>query len=329
MHNGLVTVFGGSGFVGKQVVRALARDGWRIRVAMRRPHLGHELRVPGNVGQVQLMQANLRFPDSVDAALDGADACVNLVALLFEQGRQTFEALHVDGADTIARACAARGITNLAHVSAIGADPDAESDYARTKGEGESRIHAHVPTADILRPSIIFGEGDGFFTRFASMAVKAPALPLIGGGDTRFQPAFVGDVAKAVATVIRQGTTGTTYELAGPRTYTFAELMRFTLDTIDRRRFLVPVPWFAAGPMGFAGELSGALPFVDPFLTRDQVANLKVDNVASGALPGFEALGIEPDTIEAIVPDYLERFRKYGQFHEMRSPEKYRPTSPD
>lgn len=321
MHNGLVTVFGGSGFVGKQVVRALVRDGWRVRVAMRRPHLGHELRVPGNVGQVQLMQANLRFPASVDAALEGADACVNLVAVLHEQGRQTFEALHVDGAETIAEACAARGITNVAHISAIGADVDAKSDYARTKGEGEERVQAHVPSADILRPSIIFGEGDGFFTRFASMATKAPALPLIGGGKTKFQPAYVVDVAQAVATVLRRGTTGTTYELAGPRTYSFEELMRFTLKTIDRKRFLVPLPWFAAAPMGFAGELFGALPFVEPFLTRDQVENLKVDNVASGDHPGFEALDITPDTIEAVVPDYMERFRKYGQFHEARIPD--------
>lgn len=320
MHNGLVTVFGGSGFVGKQVVRALVRDGWRVRVPMRSPHLGHELRVLGTVGQVQLVQANLRFPASVDAALDGADACVNLVALLYEAGRQTFESLHVDGANSIAAACAARGITNMAHISAIGANSEAKSDYARTKGEGEAVVLGHLPTADILRPSIIFGEGDGFFTRFASMAVLSPALPLIGGGDTKFQPAYVGDVADAVAKVIKRGTTGQTYELAGPQTYSFEQLMRFTLDTIDRRRFLVPVPWFAAAPMGFAGEVAGALPFVEPFLTRDQVENLKVDNVASGDHPGFSDLNITPDTIEAIVPDYLERFRKYGQFHEGRSP---------
>lgn len=320
MHNGLVTVFGGSGFVGKQVVRALVRDGWRVRVPMRSPHLGHELRVLGTVGQVQLVQANLRFPHSVDAALDGADACVNLVALLYETGRQTFESLHVDGANAIASACADRGITNMAHISAIGADPEAKSDYARTKGEGEAIILGHLPTADILRPSIIFGEGDGFFTRFASMAVMTPVLPLIGGGHTKFQPAYVCDVAAAVAKVIKRGTTGQTYELAGPQTYSFEQLMRFTLSTIDRRRFLVPVPWFAAGPMGLAGEMSGALPFVEPFLTRDQVENLKVDNVASNDHPGFMDLDIVPDTIEAIVPDYLERFRKHGQFHESRSP---------
>ena len=324
MHNGLVTVFGGSGFVGRHVVRALAEAGWRIRVPMRRPHLGHELRVIGTVGQVQLMQANLRFPDSVDRALDGADACVNLVALLFETGNQTFEALHIDGAESIARACAERGITNFAHISAIGADVSAKSDYARTKGEGERRIREYVPTADILRPSIIFGEGDGFFTRFASMAQLAPALPLIGGGKTRFQPAYVGDVAEAVAAVIQRGTTGTTYELGGPRDYTFAELMRFTLDAIGKRRLLLPVPWFAAAPMGLAGELSGKLPFVEPFLTRDQVENLKVDNVPSGEHPGFAELGISPSTVEAIVPDYLERFRKYGQFHDERSPAAYR-----
>ncbi|GLQ20881.1 complex I NDUFA9 subunit family protein [Algimonas porphyrae] len=324
MHNGLVTVFGGSGFVGRHVVRALVADGWRVRVATRRPHLSPELRVNGMVGQVQLVQANLRFPESVDAALDGADACVNLVALLHESGRQTFDALHVEGADAIATACANRGITNLAHISAIGADTASASDYARTKGDGEARIRDRVPSADILRPSIIFGEGDGFFTRFAAMANMAPALPLIGGGDTAFQPAYVGDVAKAVATVIRLGTTGTTYELAGPQTYSFKQLMRFTLDAIDRRRLLVPVPWFASGALGFMGEMSGALPFVTPFLTRDQVENLKVDNVASGDHPGFAALNIAPDTIEAIVPDYLERFRKYGQFHDTRSPAKYR-----
>ena len=323
MHNDLVTVFGGSGFVGRQLVRALVRDGWRVRVPMRRPHLGQDLRVFGMVGQVQLVQANLRFPASVEAALDGADACVNLVALLHESGRQTFDALHVNGAETIAKACALRGITNLAHISAIGADIDSKSDYSRTKAEGEARVRAHIQTAAILRPSIIFGEGDGFFTRFASLALKSPILPLIGGGETRFQPVFVGDVADAVATVIRRGTTGETYELAGPQTYSFAELMRFVIDTIDRRRFLIPVPWLAAGPMGFVGEISGALPFVEPFLTRNQVEDLKIDNVASGDHPGFEALDITPDTIEAIVPDYLERFRKYGQFHEMRSPKAY------
>lgn len=322
MHNGLVTVFGGSGFLGRQVVRALVADGWRVRVPMRRPHLGHELRVIGGVGQVQLVQANLRFPASVEAALDGAEACVNLVALLHESGRQNFEALHVDGAETIARACAQRGITNLAHISAIGADVDAKSEYSRTKGEGEARIRTHVPSADILRPSIIFGEGDGFFTRFAAMAGFMPALPLIGGGDTKFQPAFVGDVAKAVAAVIRKGTAGDLYELGGPRVYSFKELLQFTLSAIDKRRFLVPVPWFAAAPLGFMGELSGITPLMDPFLTRDQVEDLKTDNIVGADTRGFSDLGIRPDTIEAIVPAYLERFRKYGQFHEDRAPER-------
>lgn len=316
MHNGLVTVFGGSGFVGKQVVRALVADGWRVRIPMRRPHLGHELRVIGDVGQVHLMQANLRYPASIDAALDGADACVNLVALLFERGAQTFEALHVDGAEAIARACAARGIENVAHISAIGANVEASSDYSRTKGEGEARIRSHLPSADILRPSIIFGEGDGFFTRFAAMASLAPALPLIGGGETRFQPVFVGDVAQAVATVLRRRTQGLTYELGGPTVYTFKALLQFTLKAIDKRRFLVPVPWFAATPMGWLGEVSGMTPLLDPFLTRDQVEDLKRDNVVESEAKGFADLDITPDTIEAIVPLYLERFRKYGQFHE-------------
>lgn len=316
MHNGLVTVFGGSGFLGRSVVRALTADGWRVRVAMRRPHLGHELRVMGDVGQVHLMQANLRYPSSVEAALDGADACVNLVALLFERGAQTFEALHVEGAETIARACAARNIKTMAHVSAIGADIEAKSNYSRTKAKGEERIRVHVPSADILRPSIIFGEGDGFFTRFASMASLAPALPLIGGGETRFQPVFVGDVAKAIAGVIRQGTSGETYELGGPQTYTFRQLMDFTLGAINKRRFLLPIPWAVAAPMGWIGEVSGITPLFDPFLTRDQVEDLKTDNIVTDGAKGFAELGIRPDTIEAIVPAYLERFRKYGQFHE-------------
>lgn len=316
MHNGLVTVFGGSGFLGHHVVRALASDGWRVRVPMRRPHLGHELRVMGDVGQIQLLQANIRYDASVGEALDGADACVNLVALLFESGAQTFEAVHVEGAERIARACAERGIHNMAHISAIGADKHARSDYSRTKAEGEARIRDHVPSADILRPSIIFGEGDGFFTRFASMANLSPVLPLIGGGKTRFQPVYVGDVAKAVATVIRQGSQGETYELGGPSVYSFKELMQFMLGAIDKRRLLLPVPWVAAQSMGVMGELSGKAPFVDPFLTRDQVEDLKTDNVVNPELEGFSDLGITPDTIEAIVPDYLERFRKYGQFHE-------------
>lgn len=314
----LVTVFGGSGFLGRYVIRALVAKGWRVRAAVRNPHTAHELKVIGDVGQVQLMQANLRFPNSVTQAVQGADAVVNLVGVLFEAGRQSFEALHATAPDTIGAACTAANIRNVCHVSAIGADVDSESDYARTKGEGESNLRALIPTADILRPSIVFGTEDEFFNRFAKMTAFAPALPLIGGGQTKFQPVFVEDVAMAVAESVTRGTTGTTYELGGPKTYTFKELLRFMLDTIDKKRLLLPVPWFAANMMGFGGELSGALPFVEPFLTRDQVKNLKVDNLVAEDAVGFEAFNIQPKTVEAIVPTYLAKYRKYGEFYEKR-----------
>lgn len=319
MGKGLVTIFGGSGFIGKYVVRALVKEGWRVRVAMRRPHTGLDLKVTGNVGQVQLVQANLRFPLSVQRAVDGSDAVVNLVALLSESGKQTFEALHVTGAETLAKACAEAGIKNLVHISALGADLDSASEYARTKAEGENLIRASIASADILRPSIVFGPEDNFFNQFAAMTSFAPALPLIGGGGTKFQPIYAGDVAEAVATCLRRGTHGETYALGGPQTYTFKELLEFVLKTIDRKRFLVPVPWFAANAMGFAGELSGAIPFVTPFLTRDQVTLLKTDNIIPDEMKSAEDLAIELETIEAIVPGYLARYRHHGQFHEMQA----------
>lgn len=313
---GLVTVFGASGFLGRYVVRALTARGWRVRAAVRNPHTSHELKVVGDVGQVQLMQANLRYPQSVMRAIDGADAVVNLVGVLFESGRQTFDALHVGGPDIIGEACASAGILNLAHVSAIGADMQSESDYARSKGEGEAILREHVSTADILRPSILFGTEDEFFNRFAGLTIFAPALPLIGGGKTKFQPVFVEDVANAVAISVTRGTSGQTFELGGPQTYTFKALLEFILETLGKKRLLAPVPWFASNMMGFGGELSGALPFVKPFLTRDQVKNLKVDNVVADNAAGFEVFDIRPKTIEAIVPAYLAKYRKHGQFYE-------------
>ena len=319
MTKGLITVFGGSGFLGKYVIRELVKDGWRVRAAVRRPHTAQELKVIGNVGQVQLVQANLRFAKSVEHAVAGSDAVINLVALLFEEGKQRFESLHVRGAETLAKATADEGISNFVQVSAIGADLESDSDYARTKAEGEDAVRAAIPTADIMRPSIIFGAEDQFFNRFAAMAQFAPALPLLGGGTTKFQPVYVGDVAQAIAKVASQGTSGKTYELGGPRSYSFKELMHFMLEQIDRKRFLAPVPWFAANMMGFAGEISGMAPFVKPFLTRDQVKNLKIDNVVADDALSFSDLGIKLETIEAIVPTYLGRYRKYGQFHEKRA----------
>lgn len=316
MKNGLVTVFGGSGFLGKHVVRALVAKGYRVRIPMRRPHTGMDLRVIGNVGQVQLMQANLRFEKSVQRAVEGSDAVINLVAVLYEAGQQKFEALHVRGAETLAKAVAAEGITNFVHVSAIGADKDSQSDYARTKGEGEEIVREHVPSVDILRPSILFGNEDEFFNRFASMAQLSPALPLIGGGKTKFQPAYVADVADAIARRVEAGASAQTYELGGPQIYSFKELMKFMLEMIGKKRLLVPVPWVGANMMGFGGEMIGALPFLEPFLTRDQVENLKNDNVVGKDAQGFADLGITPETIEAIVPSYLIKYRKYGQFHQ-------------
>ena len=315
MKKGLVTVFGGSGFLGKHVVRALVKDGWRVRVPARRPHTAQDLRVIGNVGQVQLVQANIRFKNSVIRAVEGSDAVINLVSILFPKGKQRFESVHLSGAENLVDAIKAAGVTNVVHVSAIGADKDSASDYARTKGEAEALLKDGVPSLDIVRPSIIFGPEDNFFNRFAKMASMSPALPLIGG-DTKFQPVYAGDVAEAIAKLVGGGTKGETYELGGPRVYSFKELLKFILEATDRKRLLLPVPWIGAGALGMVGEITGALPFVDPFLTRDQVQNLKLDNIAAPDAKGFKELGIELETIESIVPPYLERFRKYGQFHE-------------
>lgn len=320
----LVVVFGGSGFVGKHVVRALAKRGYRVRVPMRRPHLGHDLRVLGDVGQVQLTQANVRFPDSVDNALEGAEAVVNLVAVLYENGRQNFEALHVEGARVIAEAAAKRGIKRLVHVSALGAAPKGAR-YARTKYRGERAVLDAAPTAAILRPSIIFGPGDNFFNRFAQMATLAPALPLIGGGKTKFQPVFVGDVADAVcAALAKPEAQGRVYELGGPRTYTFKQLLQFITKEISRPRTLMPLPFVFAHPMGLVLDwVFKLIPFADPPITGDQVTMLHKDNIV-GADPAalkIEDLGVAPlESIEAIVPAYLWRFRPYGQFQTKQNP---------
>ncbi len=317
MRGDLIVVFGGSGFIGKQVVRALAKRGKRVRVAMRRPHLGHELRVFGDVGQVQLVQANVRFPDSVDAALEGADGVVNLVGVLAEKGGQTFSALHAEAAGAIARAAAKRGIARIVHVSAIGADANSAARYARSKAAGEAAVRAAAPGAAILRPSIVFGPEDDFFNRFADMAKFAPALPLIGGGGTRFQPVYVGDVADAVVAALdRADARGRTYELGGPRTYTFNELLRFILDEIGRKRPLVVLPFLIAHPMGLLlNAVFQPLPFGDAPLTGDQVTMLKTDNVVAPGALTLADLGVtQLESVEAIVPTYLWRFRPYGQF---------------
>lgn len=315
--DGLVTVFGASGFVGGHVVRVLARRGWRIRAAVRNPHLerAERLRVHGRVGQVDVVAADVRRPESADAALEGAHACVNLVGLLYERGRQRFGAVHAQGAHNLAEAAARRGIEALVQMSAIGADAESRSTYARTKAEGEAAARRAVPSAVVLRPSVVFGAEDQFFNRFAAMAARSPALPLVGGGRTRFQPVYVGDVAQAVASALDdRAAWGRTFELGGPDVYTLREILELVMRETGRARLLVPLPFFAAGLIGRASDLvAPILPFA-PVITRDQVELLRRDNVADPALPGLAELGIAPVAAEAIVGSYLYRFRKSGQF---------------
>ncbi len=309
----LVTVFGGSGFLGRHVVRALCKCGYRIRVAVRRPELAGHLQPLGRVGQIHAVQANLRNGDSVAAAARDAAVVVNLVGVLFEGGRQRFDMVHAIGAGHVARAAAEAG-ARLVHVSALGADNDSPALYGRTKAQGEEAAWAVSGTATIFRPSVLFGPEDDFFNRFANLARFLPALPLIGGGETRFQPVFVGDVADAIVKAVDgEAKQGIVYELGGPEVRTFQELMAFVLATIERRRLLVPIPFPLAR---LQASLLQWLP--KPPLTVDQVSLLERDNVVSddAVREGrtFAALSIAPTAMEAIVPSYLWRFRKTGQF---------------
>jgi uncharacterized protein YbjT (DUF2867 family) len=313
----LVTVFGGSGFLGRHVVRALCKRGYRVRVAVRRPDLAGHLQPLGRVGQIHAVATNLRYPASVEAAARDADIVINLVGILFEGGRQRFDSVHTFGAEAVALAAAAYG-ARLIHVSAIGADPDAPSHYARSKAMGEKLALAAMPSATILRPSILFGPEDNFFNKFAALARMAPALPLIGGGDTRFQPVFAGDVAAAiVAAIDRPQTGGSIYELGGLEVVTFKALMEFVLATIERRRLLVPIPFGLTRAMAYFLQLASVVGLA-PMLTQDQVELLRSDNVVSAqaAAAGrtLAGLGVEPVSFRAVVPTYLWRFRKSGQF---------------
>ncbi|WP_337185073.1 complex I NDUFA9 subunit family protein [Phenylobacterium sp.] len=309
----LVTVFGGSGFVGTQAVRFLAKAGWRIRVAVRNPNLAYRMRLLGDVGQVDIVQANLRDRPSLARALEGATAAANLVGLLYERGRQGFQAVHVMGARNVAEAARAAGATRLVQVSALGADSGSPSKYARTKAEGEAAVREVFPGAVVARPSIVFGPGDGFFERFATMAQFSPVLPLIGGGETKFQPVFVGDVGRALARMVADpDAEGRTYELGGPAVLSFKALMEMMLAETGQRRLLLPVPWPAASLIGKAGDLVAGI--VPPPLTADQVESLKADNVVSGRHPGLADLGVAPTTLEAVLPTYLYRYRKGGQY---------------
>ena len=317
----LVTVFGGSGFVGRHAVRALAADGWRVRAAVRRPDLAGRLQPMGAVGQIHAVQANVRFPDSVRRAVEGADAVVNLVGILAKSGRQTFRAVHADGARAIAEAARAAGAKTLVHVSAIGAEKRSKADYARTKAVGEAAVLEHFPDAVILRPSLVFGPEDQLFNRFATLAGFSPFLPLIGGGRTRLQPVYAGDVAEAIAVACAgRGKPHTVYELGGPEVVTFRELLDKTMAWSGRRRLYLRLP-FGLAKLG--ALLTVPLPNGMRPLTVDQIRMLQVDNVV-GKIAEAEGrtlagLGIEhPQTMEAVVPGYLERFQPHGQFANYR-----------
>ncbi len=310
MSLGMVTVFGGSGFVGRNLVRLLARTGAEIRVAVRDPEQALFLKPFGDVGQVTPVQSNLRSEESVRASVQGADAVVNLVGILFKSGRQSFEAVHHEGAARVARIAAAEGVTRFVQMSAIGASEDSPAEYARTKAKGEKAVVQALPGASIVRPSIIFGPDDNFFNQFALMAKFLPALPLIGGGLTRFQPVYVGDVASAIVKCLEDpATDGNIYELGGPSIYTFKELLEYVLEQTGRKRLLMPLPWAIAKLQGAFFEM---LP--RPLLTRDQVRLLQTDNVVGEDALTLADLGISPTAVEAVVPDYLYVYRKGGQY---------------
>jgi NADH dehydrogenase len=310
----LVTVFGGSGFLGRNVVRALCKRDYRVRVAVRRPELAGHLQPLGRVGQIHAVQANVRYPASVEAAMRDSHVAVNLVGILAKSGAQTFDAVQVRGAETIAKVAASAG-ASMVHVSAIGANDRSSSQYARTKAAGEKAVLAALPSATIMRPSIVFGPEDQFTNRFAALARVSPALPLIGGGMTRMQPVYVGDVATAIADAVDgKARQGATYELGGPEVLTMREIMETILEITDRDRMLVSLPFGLAKLQSiFLQFAPGALK-----LTPDQVELLRSDNVVSQAAKAagltLEGLGITPDSLEAIAPSYLWRFRPAGQF---------------
>jgi NADH dehydrogenase len=315
----LVTIFGGSGFVGRYIAQRMARRGWRVRVAVRRPNEAHFVRPYGRVGQVEPLFANIRDDASVRAAIRGADAVVNCVGTFDARGRNNFQAVQNEGAARIARIASEEGVARLVHISAIGADPEGASLYARSKGMGETAVREACPDAVILRPSVIFGPEDGFFNRFAGMARLSPVLPLVGA-DTRFQPVYVDDVAKAAEKGVLGEAAPGVYELGGPDIDTFRGLMETMLDVIGRRRLILALPFWVGSAIG---RVSGAVSFLTGGLapqpiTVDQVTSLRNDNVVSESFPGFAELGIAPVAMEAVLPSYLWMFRPSGQYAEIK-----------
>jgi NADH dehydrogenase len=312
----LVTIYGGSGFVGRYIARRLAKDGWRVRVAVRRPNDALFVRPYGVPGQVEPVQCNIRDDASVRAVMTGADAVVNCVGILNRSGKNTFDAVQTDGAARVARIAAELGVSRLVQLSAIGADKNSASEYARSKAAGEAAVQAAHPAAVILRPSVIFGTEDQFFNRFAGMASLSPILPVVGA-STRFQPVYVDDVAQAAVLAVNGQAAPGVYELGGPDVATFRDLISQMLAVIQRRRLVLNVPFFAAHLMGGAFDLLQTLTlglFENKVLTRDQVRNLARDNVVSQGARGFADLGIDPTSITSVLPEYLWRYRPSGQY---------------
>ena len=310
----VATVFGGSGFIGRYLVQRLATDGWRVRIPARNPDSALFLKPLGDVGQIVPMAANIRNDASVRGAIEGANLVINLVGILYEKGRQSFDAVHREGAERLARISAGLRVERFLHISALGADLQSQAAYARSKAAGEAAVRVGFPSATIFRPSIVFGPEDDFFNRFARMAQMLPVLPLIGGGHTRFQPVYVGNVADALMAAVKDPTTsGQIFELGGPQIYTFRELMQILLAEIHRKRWLVPLPFPVAL---LQAAVLGLLP--KPPLTVDQVKLLKRDNVVSGLFPGLPELGVRPTALEAIIPSYLDRFRRGGWYASLK-----------
>ncbi|WP_299564416.1 complex I NDUFA9 subunit family protein [uncultured Sulfitobacter sp.] len=312
----LVTIYGGSGFVGRYVARRMAKEGWRVRVAVRRPNEAIFVRTYGVVGQVEPVLCNIRDDASVATVMRGADAVVNCVGVLAENGRNTFDAVQSTGPERIARIAAETGIGRMVHISAIGADMQSDSDYARTKAEGEAGVLKHQPDAVILRPSIVFGPEDAFFNRFANMARFGPVLPVVGA-KTMFQPVYVDDVARAAVEGVLGNVGGGVYELGGPQKMAFRDLMKMMLQVIRRRRAVMNIPFFVASAMAFVFDMvqtmTGGI-VRNGMITRDQVKNLRNDNVVAQNATGFEAFGIEPTEMILVLPEYLWRFRPSGQY---------------
>ncbi|SLN30103.1 hypothetical protein ROA7450_01300 [Roseovarius albus] len=315
----LVTIYGGSGFVGRYIVRRMAKAGWRVRVAVRRPNEAMHVKTCGVVGQVEPVLCNIRDEDSVRAAMLGADAVINCVGTFDRKGRNNFDAVQHEGAERIARWAAASGVAQLVHISAIGADAESDSIYCQTKARGEAGILEHFPSAVILRPSVIFGAEDGFFNRFAAMTRWGPVLPLVGG-ETRFQPVYVDDVAEVAALGAEGRAEAGIYELGGPDVQSFRELMQEMLSVVRRRRLVLNIPFWIAGILGGAMELLQTLTLgiIPAQITRDQIKSLRCDNVVSDGARSFSDLGIKPMASEAVLPDYLWRFRPAGQYEAIK-----------